>query len=69
MTFFEWPRADPGRLGRGNLESIGSRLVASVEKRGGGSGRATASSVPGGGPRVRDVIAIGNPDLYAGLFG
>ena len=23
ITFFEWPRADPGRLGRGTLESIG----------------------------------------------
>ena len=23
ITFFEWPRADPGRLGRGTLQSIG----------------------------------------------
>src|SRR3954453_8751442 len=23
ITFFEWPRADRGRLGRGTLESIG----------------------------------------------
>src|SRR3954464_14262893 len=23
MTFFEWPRAERGRLGRGTLESIG----------------------------------------------
>src|SRR5437763_459587 len=23
MTFFEWPRADAGRIGRGTLESIG----------------------------------------------
>ena len=23
ITFFEWPRAEPGRLGRGTLESIG----------------------------------------------
>src|SRR2546423_7241173 len=22
LTFFEWPRAEPGRLGRGTLESI-----------------------------------------------
>ncbi|HZT90414.1 MAG TPA: VOC family protein [Gaiellaceae bacterium] len=69
LTFFEWPRAEPGRLGRGTLESIGLELPT-----------VTAEAVeldpdglrlrlyPGDAVRVRDVAAIGNPDLYAGLF-
>ena len=28
LTFFEWPRAEPGRLGRGTLESIGLETPA-----------------------------------------
>ena len=31
MTFFEWPRAGRGRLGRGTFESIG--LVSPVGRR------------------------------------
>jgi glyoxalase family protein len=69
MTFFEWPRADAGRIGRGTLESIGLQTPTVAEE---------AELVdpdglrlrlyPGDAPRVRDVVVIGNPDLYAGLF-
>jgi glyoxalase family protein len=69
LTFFEWPRADAGRLGRGTLESIGLELPS-----------VTAEAVeldpdglrlrlyPGDAVRLRDVAVIGNPDLYVGLF-
>src|SRR4051794_22308377 len=69
ITFFEWPRADRGRLGRGTLESIG---VASPSV----DGRCELEDPdglrlrlePGERPRLCDVVAFGNPDLYAGLF-
>ena len=69
ITFFEWPRADRGRLGRGTLESIGleSPLVteeATLEDPDGLRLRVR----PGEAARLHDVAAIGNPDLYAGLF-
>jgi glyoxalase family protein len=69
LTFFEWPRADPGRLGRGTLESIGieTPLVeeeAEVEDPDG----LRLRLYPGASVRLRDVMVIGNPDLYAGLF-
>jgi glyoxalase family protein len=69
ITFFEWPRADRGRLGRGTLESIGleTPLVegeSEVEDPDG----LRLRLYPGGAPRLRDVTVIGNPDLYAGLF-
>ena len=68
ITFFEWPRAEPGRLGRGTLESIG---LASPSV-----GQETELDDPDGlhlrlypaEPSLRDVAVIGNPDLYAGLF-
>ena len=68
LTFFEWPRAEPGRLGRGTLESIG--LVTpgvAVESRRRGSRRPASTALPGPAPRLRDVVVIGNVDLYAGL--
>jgi glyoxalase family protein len=69
MTFFEWPRADRGRLGRGTLESIGLDTPAveaesTVEDPDG----LTLRLYPAPAPRLRDVDVIGNPDLYAGLF-
>ena len=69
ITFFEWPRSERGRLGRGTLESIGleTPLVeeeAELEDPDGLRLRVYAGSAP----RLRDVAAIGNPDLYAGLF-
>jgi glyoxalase family protein len=69
ITFFEWPRAEPGRLGRGTLESIGITTPT--------VGTEIDLEDPDGlrlrlypGPKVglHDVVAIGNPDLYAGLF-
>jgi glyoxalase family protein len=68
-TFFEWPRASPGRLGRGTLESIGlaSPNVAEeteIDDPDGLHLRLYPAAVPG----LRDVAVIGNPDLYAGLF-
>jgi glyoxalase family protein len=69
MTFFEWPRAEPGRLGRGTLESIGLETPSvSEESEGEDPDGLRLRLYPGAAPRVRDVTAIGNPDLYAGLF-
>jgi glyoxalase family protein len=69
ITFFEWPRADRGRLGRGTLESIGLETPAvdeetEVEDPDG----LRLRLYPGEQPRLHDVVAIGNPDLYVGLF-
>jgi glyoxalase family protein len=69
ITFFEWPRSEPGRLGRGTLESIGletphvSEPVELQEPDG-----LRLRLEPGEAPRLHDVAVIGNPDLYAGLF-
>ena len=69
LTFFEWPRAEPGRLGRGTLESIGIETPHVQEEN-----ELTDPDglrlrlVPGERVRLYDVAAIGNPDLYAGLF-
>jgi glyoxalase family protein len=69
ITFFEWPRADVGRLGRGTLESIGLETPSvSEESEGEDPDGLQLRLYPAEKPRVRDVIAIGNPDLYAGLF-
>jgi glyoxalase family protein len=69
ITFFEWPRADAGRLGRGTLESIGleTPLVAEESEADDPDGL-HLRLYPGPAPRLRDVVVIGNPDLYAGLF-
>jgi glyoxalase family protein len=69
ITFFEWPRADRGRLGRGTLESIGLMTPAvtagqEVEDPDGLQLRL----YPGDGVALTDVVAFGNPDLYAGLL-
>ncbi|HEY8647631.1 MAG TPA: VOC family protein [Gaiellaceae bacterium] len=69
ITFFEWPRADAGRLGRGTLESIGleTPLVEEESELEDPDGL-RLRLYPGPAPRLRDVMVIGNPDLYAGLF-
>ena len=69
ITFFEWPRAEPGRLGRGTLESIGLSSPnvedeTEVEDPDGLRLRLYPAEAPG----LRDVVVIGNPDLYAGPF-
>jgi glyoxalase family protein len=69
ITFFEWPRADAGRLGRGTLESVGLDTPGVTEE--------TEVEDPDGlrlrlypaeSPQLHDVVVIGNPDLYVGLF-
>jgi glyoxalase family protein len=69
ITFFEWPRADAGRLGRGTLESIGlvTPLFAAETLTEDPDGL-RLRLYPGERPALRDVAAYGNPDLYAGLF-
>ncbi len=69
LTFFEWPRADRGRVGRGTLESIGLAVPvvaqeSEVEDPDGLRLRLYPAETAG----LRDVVVIGNPDLYAGLF-
>jgi glyoxalase family protein len=69
ITFFEWPRADAGRLGRGTLESIGLETpLAEEESEVEDPDGLRLRLSPGAAARVRDVTVIGNPDLYAGLF-
>jgi glyoxalase family protein len=69
ITFFEWPRSGRGRLGRGTFESIGletpSVTAEAIEEDPDGL---QLRLYPGERPRLHDVVAIGNPDLYAGLF-
>ncbi|HEX4518040.1 MAG TPA: VOC family protein [Gaiellaceae bacterium] len=69
MTFFEWPRADRGRLGMGTLQSIGlvSPAVSSEQELEDPDGL-RLRVVPGDRARLRDVVAYGNPDLYGGLL-
>ena len=69
ITFFEWPRADRGRLGRGTLESIGlvtPTVGTEIDLEDPDGLRLRL--YPGERVALRDVVAIGNPDLYAGLF-
>jgi glyoxalase family protein len=69
ITFFEWPRADRGRIGRGTLESIGLELPnveQEIELEDPDGLRLRV--YPGPAPKLHDVTVIGNPDLYAGLF-
>jgi glyoxalase family protein len=68
ITFFEWPRADRGRLGRGTLESIGIVTPSvAVETEVEDPDGLQLRLYPGEKVGLRDVVAIGNPDLYAGL--
>jgi glyoxalase family protein len=69
MTFFEWPRAGRGRIGRGTLESVGlttPSVTAESEELDPDGLRLRL--YPGAKPGLRDVVAIGNPDLYAGIL-
>jgi glyoxalase family protein len=69
MTFFEWPRAGRGRVGRGTLESIGLVSPAVGEEREVEDPDGLRLRLyPGEWPALKDVVAVGNPDLYAGLF-
>jgi len=68
IKFFEWPRAQRGRLGRGTLESIGiaTPLVTAEEELDDPDGLRLRLH-PGDRLALHDMVAIGNPDLYAGL--
>ena len=69
LTFFEWPRAEAGRLGRGTLESVALEtpvVQEPVDTQDPDGLRLRL--VPGEVPRLHDVALIGNADLYAGLF-
>lgn len=69
VTFFEWPRAARGRLGRGTLESIGLETpTVAVETELADPDGLRLRLLPGDAPRLHDVVVIGNPDLYAGIF-
>src|SRR5262249_31558346 len=69
LTFFEWPRSGRGRLGRGTFQSIAVETPAvTAETTGEDPDGLGLRLHPGPRPRLRDVVAIGNPDLYAGLF-
>lgn len=68
ITFFEWKRAERGRLGRGTLESIGlvSPFVDRESELEDPDGL-RLRLFPGSTPAIRDIVVLGNPDLYAGL--
>jgi glyoxalase family protein len=69
ITFFEWPRAGRGRLGRGTLEWIGIATPAvSAEHEVEDPDGLRLRLSPGRQVRLAAVSAIGNPDLYAGLL-
>jgi glyoxalase family protein len=68
LTFFEWPRAGQGRLGRGTLESIGLRTPSVIEEcEAEDPDGLRLRLYPGKAPGLHDVVAIGNPALYVGL--
>ncbi len=69
LTFFEWPRAEAGRVGRGTLDWLGlttPTVTAETELLDPDGLR--LHLVPGPAPGLHHVAVIGNPDLYAGLF-
>jgi glyoxalase family protein len=68
ITFFEWPRAERGRLGRGTLESIGLACPDVEPQELEDPDGLRLRLEPGDRPGLVDVVAFGNPDLYAGLF-
>ena len=69
ITFFEWPRAEPGRLGRGTLASLGLRTPAvGVERDETDPDGLLLRLYPAESVSLYDVEVIGNADLYAGLF-
>jgi glyoxalase family protein len=68
ITFFEWPRAEPGRVGRGTLASLG--LVTPFvngEREETDPDGLVLRLYPGESVRLHDVEVIGNADLYAGI--
>ena len=69
LTFYEWPRADAGRMGRGTLESIGLYTPMVIEECEAEDPDGLALRLyPREKPGLRDVVAVGNAALYGGLF-
>jgi len=69
LTFFEWPRAEAGRVGRGTLDWLGlATPAASAETELVDPDGLRLRLVPGATPALHAVAVVGNPDLYAGLF-
>ena len=69
ITFFEWPRAEPGRLGRGTLASVGIETpFVGVEREETDPDGLVVRLYPAPAVALHDVEVIGNADLYAGLF-
>ena len=69
LTFFEWPRAEAGRVGRGTLDWLGlatPAVTAETELLDPDGLRLHLE--PADAPSLRAVAVVGNPDLYAGLF-
>jgi glyoxalase family protein len=69
ITFFEWPGAQPGRLGLGTLDSIaldvpGQTHPRELEDPDG----LRLLLLPADWAGLHHVTAYGNPDLYAGLI-
>jgi glyoxalase family protein len=69
LTFFEWPRAEPGRVGRGTLASVGIETpLVTVEAQELDPDGLVLRLHPGARAGLHDVEVIGNAALYAGLF-
>src|SRR4051794_26999492 len=68
ITFFEWPRAEPGRPGRGVVCKVAlvAPTVSEVQRLEDPDGL-TIELHPGERPGLDHVVLDGNPDLYAGL--
>jgi glyoxalase family protein len=69
VTFFEWPRAYPGRLGRGSYETIAlttpeAREVRRLEDPDG----LRLELHPGEAPALHHVSAYGDPSVYPALL-
>ena len=69
LTFFEWPRAEAGRIGRGTLDWLGLATPSvTAETHLVDPDGLRLRLEPGTEPALRTVAVVGNPDLYAGLF-
>ena len=69
ITFFEWPRAEAGRVGRGTLDWLGLTTPSvTAETHLVDPDGLRLRLEPGPEPALRAVAVVGNPDLYAGLF-
>ena len=68
LTFFEWPSAGRGRVGRGVVDTVGlvTPAVDEVTRLEDPDGLELELH-PGEAPGLQHVVANGNPDIYAGL--